>query len=92
MTQEIFFSWDSFPELDLDTDIFNPLKGRRLILPGQYTKPSITAGNFEVSKVSVEASKGICVQFNPVKLSDVLEAIKILVFNSNWFAIANPIP
>ena len=38
---------------------FKPRKGRKLILPGQYNKPSITAGRIEVSNVSVVASKGI---------------------------------
>ena len=57
---------------------FNPLNGRKLILPGQYTKPSKIAGNFDVSKVSVEASNGIYVTFKPNKFSLVLDATKIL--------------
>ena len=71
---------------------FNPLKGLKLMLPGQYTNPSIIDGKLVVFNVSDTASNEICLIFKPAKFSLVLEATNTFALFCNSLTKAFPMP
>ena len=69
-----------------------PLNGRKFILPGQYTKPSIFGGNSSKDNESSVALKVMCFTFLLCNPSFVLEATMISDSFGKRSIILFPIP